>query len=187
MSQLYAVRTPSKSPLKARSLSDSTPRLAPSPKLKEPSDRKVSQDDNAIADPPSMMAQSVAPNTPQRNDQQPLGLHLHMPRRDSQSMHWTAKPPLSPKMERANTSPYTSPQSVLPRRSRGLDFARAATHLHHSTLAEQSSPDTSPAIRQGPMNIPNPRKRSINAMAVDPPNFGASYDRNTMASSLGSI
>jgi hypothetical protein len=37
------------------------------------------------------------------------------------------------------------------------------------------------------MNIPNPRKRSINAMAVDPPNFGASYDRNTMASSLGSI
>jgi hypothetical protein len=184
---MYAVRTPSKSPLKSRSLSDSTPKLAPSPKLKEPFDRKVSQDDNAIPTSSSIALASAAPYTPQKGDQPPFGLHLHMPRRDPQAMQWSSRPPLSPKMERANTSPYTSPQSVLPRRSRGLDFARAATHLHHSTLAEQSSPDTSPAVRQGPMNIPHPRKRSVNAMVVDPPNFGGSYDRITMASSLGSI
>ena len=43
------------------------------------------------------------------------------------------------------TTAYPSPTSVLPRRSRGLDFARAATNLHHSVLAE-SSPESSPTV-----------------------------------------
>jgi len=42
-----------------------------------------------------------------------------------------------------------------------LDFSRAATNLHHSTLAEQSSPDSSPTITGRAMNIPN-RKNGSN-------------------------
>jgi hypothetical protein len=35
-----------------------------------------------------------------------------------------------------------------------MDFSRAATSLHHSTLADQGSPDSSPTIGSRAMNIP---------------------------------
>jgi hypothetical protein len=173
-SSMYAVCTPSKPPLKARSLSDSTPRLAPSPKLKE---RKPStQDDHSVP---------LIPNTPRRADP-PLGLHLHVPRREINftSPVLSARSPLSPKLD--NRSPYTSPVSVLPRHSRGMDFARAVTNLHHSTRAEQSSPDSSPALAQRAMMNPH-RKQSVNSMSVDPPFFTSGNERSTLSSSVGSI
>jgi hypothetical protein len=68
-------------------------------------------------------------------------------------------PPQSPRLpEHATGSPsiYASPPTgnLLPRRSRGLDFSRAATSLHHSTLAaDQTSPEASPTIGSRAMNI----------------------------------
>jgi hypothetical protein len=61
--------------------------------------------------------------------------------------------PLSPKHEHA----FASPTNILPRRSRGLDFSRAATSLHHSILADPASPDSSPTIGSRAMNIPGRR------------------------------
>ena len=49
--------------------------------------------------------------------------------------HTLTPTPLSPKLDHSQI--YASPTNILPRRSRGLDFSRAATSLHHSTLAEQ--------------------------------------------------
>ena len=66
--------------------------------------------------------------------------------------HTLTPTPLSPKLDHSQI--YASPTNILPRRSRGLDFSRAATSLHHSTLAEQSSPDSSPTIGGRAMNIP---------------------------------
>lgn len=69
--------------------------------------------------------------------------------------------PLSPHLDRSST--YASGVNVLPRRSRGLDFSRAATSLHHSTLAE-SSPESSPGrtagagTGAGAINIPGRRR-----------------------------
>ena len=65
----------------------------------------------------------------------------------------TNRLPLSPKLD--SSASYGVPGSVLPRRSRGMDFSRACTNLHHSTLAEQSSPDSSPVIGGRAMNIPS--------------------------------
>ena len=66
--------------------------------------------------------------------------------------HTLTPTPLSPKLDHSQI--YASPTNILPRRSRGLDFSRAATSLHHSTLAEQSSPDSSPTMGGRAMNIP---------------------------------
>lgn len=60
--------------------------------------------------------------------------------------------PLSPQLDHSQI--YATPANVLPRRSRGLDFSRAATSLHHSTLADQSSPDSSPTMGGRAMAIP---------------------------------
>lgn len=93
--------------------------------------------------------------------------------------------PLSPKLDSSST--YGSPASVLPRRSRGLDFARACTSLHHSTLAE-SSPDASPITGRG---IQIPQRRSLhNSTIMESPNQGISSlygDRTTLSSSVSSI
>lgn len=87
-----------------------------------------------------------------------------------------------------------SPATSLPRHSRGLDFSRACTSLHHSTLAEQSSPDSSPVITQK-MMIP-PRKGSMTSMMLDSPNMHGSTsvpwgslapERSTVSSSVGSV
>ncbi|KAK2590558.1 hypothetical protein QQS21_011760 [Conoideocrella luteorostrata] len=146
-----------RSPLtnKARSLSDGggTPsKLSPSPHIIEVS-RRTSKDDSDIKD-------TQLPVTPRRS--QLKGLSLHMPSRQltpppAVSNPYIKPPPLSPKLDHSQI--YASPTNILPRRSRGLDFSRAATSLHHSTLAE-SSPDSSPTIGNRAMNIPGRRNEA---------------------------
>ena len=119
--------------------------LSPSPTLIE--NRRASKDDSHL---------SPIPVTPKRPNHPPRGLSLQMPPRDLSSTstaNLSKRVPLSPKPD--CSSAYPSPTSVLPRRSRGLDFSRAATNLHHSILAEQSSPESSPTVggRRG-VNIP---------------------------------
>lgn len=140
-----------RSPSKARSLSDVPSfKLSPSPKFREPEKRK-SRDDSTLDE---------SPTTPRRPAFPARGLSLQMPPRElmSPSSTYINRGPLSPKLD--HTQSYGSPTSVLPRRSRGLDFSRAATNLHHSTLAEQSSPDSSPTIGGRAMNIPNRKNGS---------------------------
>ncbi|OTA05088.1 hypothetical protein A9Z42_0057140 [Trichoderma parareesei] len=134
---------------RTRSLSDSTGTpLSPSPRITEAS-RRTSKDDSSIAHLPP-------PETPRRSGLR--GLSIQMPPRQftpppgTPSGSSTRPAPLSPKLEHAQI--YSSPTNLLPRRSRGLDFSRAATSLHHSTLAEQPSPSSSPVITDMAMNIP---------------------------------
>ncbi len=176
----------SRSPSKARSLSDGgPPTLSPSPKFREPEKRK-SKDDSAIGE---------TPTTPRR-PAFPRGLSLQMPARDLLSPStstYSNRVPLSPKLDHSQT--YGSPSSVLPRRSRGLDFSRAATNLHHSTLAEQSSPDSSPTITGRAMNIPNKKNGIHFSVGPELTNNNASSlwstmtnaDRMTVSGSLGSV
>jgi hypothetical protein len=171
-----AVTTPARaSPSKARSLSDSTPKLSPSPKIKE----RVTKDDH-----------NINPKTPRRPDFLGRGLSLQMPAKDVGITTSYPRAPLSPQIDKKHT--YGSPAKVLPRHSRGLDFSRACTNLHHSTLAEQSSPDSSPTVTQKGMMIPN-RKMSMNSMALDPPQFApwaavpGTSERSVVSSSLGSV
>ncbi|KAF8858359.1 hypothetical protein BDZ45DRAFT_673971 [Acephala macrosclerotiorum] len=179
-------RPASRSPSKARSLSDGgPPTLSPSPKFREPEKRK-SKDDSAL---------EASPTTPRR-PAFPRGLSLQMPARDLMSPNTSAyitRAPLSPKLDHSQT--YGSPSSVLPRRSRGLDFSRAATNLHHSTLAEQSSPDSSPTIAGRAMNIPNRKNglhfssnsESMNNTSSSLWSTMANAERMTVSSSLGSV
>ncbi|KAK4695776.1 hypothetical protein P7C71_g2040, partial [Lecanoromycetidae sp. Uapishka_2] len=109
--------------------------LSPSPTLID--SRRSSKDDLSV---------TCGPVTPKRPATAPRGLSLQMPPRDLSSTstaNLSKRIPPSPKPE--SSAPYPSPASVLPRRSRGLDFSRAATNLHHSTLAE-SSPESSPIV-----------------------------------------
>ncbi|KAF2641076.1 hypothetical protein P280DRAFT_301732 [Massarina eburnea CBS 473.64] len=177
------VRTPQKSNKptgKARSLSDSSPRLEPSPKFREP--LRTSRDDHTII---------ASPRTPRRPELLSRGLSLQMPPREvpmPSPAHFAARVPLSPQLDARNT--YASPTSLLPRRSRGAEFSRACTNLHHSTLADQSSPDSSPTITQKGMMIPSRRPRG-NSMVLDSPNVMHSVwgngDRTAASSSMGSI
>lgn len=180
-------RATSRSPSKVRSLSDSgPPTLSPSPKFREP-EKRQSKDDSALDD---------SPTTPQRPAFPLRGLSLQMPPRDLMSPNTSAyinRVPLSPKLDHSQT--YGSPTSVLPRRSRGLDFSRAATNLHHSTLAEQSSPDSSPTITGRAMNIPNRKNGAHFSATADSLNNNSSSlwstlanaDRVAVSSSLGSV
>ncbi|KAG8532699.1 uncharacterized protein KY384_002576 [Bacidia gigantensis] len=162
--------------------------LSPSPALLD--DRKSSKDDSDI---------STHPITPKRADFGSRTLSLQMPPRDFSSTstaNLSKRVPVSPKPDSA--SAYPSPTSVLPRRSRGLDFSRAATNLHHSTLAEQPSPECSPSVggRRG-LNIPGrkgfcspPEAASVPDSPRNMPgslwsNF-QSADRAGLSSSLGS-
>ena len=169
---------------KARSLSDSTPRLEPSPKFREPA--RMSKDDHQLA----------SPSTPRRPDFLARGLSLQMPPRDGpmpSPAHFAARVPLSPQLDARNT--YASPASLLPRRSRGAEFSRACTNLHHSTLPDQSSPDSSPTITQKGIKIPQRRPRSNSMMLLDSPSVGmhgvhglwGHGDRTGASSSVGSI
>jgi hypothetical protein len=172
-------KTTQKSP-KARSLSDSTPRLEPSPKFREPA--RMSKDD------------LVSPSTPRRPDFLSRGLSLQMPPREApmpSPAHFAARVPLSPQLDARNTYASASPASLLPRRSRGAEFSRACTNLHHSTLPEQSSPDSSPTITQKGIKIPSRKPRS-NSMIMNSPNVnmhgGWGYgDRTAASSSVGSM
>ncbi|KAL9596252.1 MAG: hypothetical protein Q9219_005913 [cf. Caloplaca sp. 3 TL-2023] len=96
------------------------------------------------------------PVTPKRPYYSSRGLSLQMPPRDVSSTstaNLSKRAPLSPKLDPSNS--YPSASSALPRRSRGMDFSRACTNLHHSTLAEQPSPDSSPIVgSRGGIMIP---------------------------------
>lgn len=119
------------------------PTLSPSPTFIE--DRKASKDDFDLG----------GPATPKRPSLSSRGLSLQMPPRDftsTSTANLTKRIPVSPQLD--SSSAYPSPTSVLPRRSRGLDFSRAATSLHHSILADHPSPDSSPSILS---------RRSVNA------------------------
>jgi hypothetical protein len=174
------VQTPQKS--RTRSLSDSAPKLEPSPKFLEPT--RTSKDDNTA---------TVSPSTPRRPDFLARALSLQMPARElpmPSPAQFAARVPLSPQLDAHNT--YASPASLLPRRSRGAEFSRACTNLHHSTLPDQSSPDSSPTITQKGIKIPSRRPRA-NSMIMDSPNVNAhgaawSYSgRTAPSSSVGSI
>lgn len=178
-------RTPEKpkSP-KARSLSDSAPRLEPSPKFREPS--RVSKDDHTII---------ASPSTPRRPDFLSRGLSLQMPPQGELHMpspaHFAARVPLSPQLDSRNTYASGSPASLLPRRSRGAEFSRACTNLHHSTLPDASSPDSSPTITQKGIKIPQGKPRS-NSMLLESPNVSmhgvwTHMDRTGASSSVGSM
>lgn len=109
--------------------------IFPSPSFTE--SRRSSKDDLSIAS---------GPVTPKRPAVAPRGLSLQMPPRDISSTstaNLSKRIPVSPVPD--SSASYPSPASVLPRRSRGMDFSRAATNLHHSTLAE-SSPESSPIV-----------------------------------------
>ncbi|KAL7793123.1 hypothetical protein V8C37DRAFT_379380 [Trichoderma ceciliae] len=150
-----------RSPLtsRTRSLSDSTgtpSKLSPSPRIVEAS-RRTTKDDSSLNHLPP-------PVTPRRSELR--GLSIQMPPRQftppppgtssgTSSGSCIRPAPSSPKLDHSQV--YASPTNLLPRRSRGLDFSRVATSLHHSTLAEQSSPDSSPVIAERGMNIP-PRR-----------------------------
>ncbi|OBT77546.1 hypothetical protein VF21_04572 [Pseudogymnoascus sp. 05NY08] len=127
-----------------------------------------------------------SPTTPRRMPF-PRPPSLQMPQKDLANLESAySRIPLSPKLD--PTDSYGSP--VIPRRSRGLDFSRAATNLHHSTLAEQSSPDSSPTITGRAMNIPGRRRSgqfSSETSGASQWSFRPPGDRTTISSSLGSV
>lgn len=166
---------------KPRSLSDAPkPMLSPSPAFREPM-RRISKDDSAIS----------GPSTPLRSAFHHRGLSLHLPSLDGTETEIASaipRVPLSPKLDSSQI--YGSPTSMLPRRSRGMDYTRACTNLHHSTLAE-ASPDASPITGRGIL-IPN--RRSLTNNVLDSPSNNASAslwsltnDRTTLSSSVSSV
>ncbi|OTB14521.1 hypothetical protein K445DRAFT_318934 [Daldinia sp. EC12] len=149
---------------KPRSLSDGGgTQLSPSPHIleasrrtsKDDTDHSLTKDRNQDTTTTSAIV-STTPVTPRRPEFPMRGLSMQTSQCDSVSPAQTPNhvklAPLSPKLDHSQI--YASPTNILPRRSRGLDFSRAATSLHHSTLAEQSSPDSSPTIGGRAMNIP---------------------------------
>ncbi|KFY29091.1 hypothetical protein V493_02550 [Pseudogymnoascus sp. VKM F-4281 (FW-2241)] len=126
-----------------------------------------------------------SPTTPRRMPF-PRPSSLQMPQKELANLESAySRIPLSPKLD--PTDSYGSP--VIPRRSRGLDFSRAATNLHHSTLAEQSSPDSSPTITGRAMNIPGRRRSGqfSESSSTSQWSFRPPGDRTTISSSLGSV
>lgn len=195
-----AERTPAR---KTRSLSDGgqTPhRFTP---LHLADTRRTSKDDSNITIPmrdavstsnssnPHSTATAATPSTPHRSVF-PIGLSLQMPPQQASASTPPAalypKPaPLSPKLDHSQT--YSSPTNILPRRSRGLDFSRAATSLHHTTLANQASPDSSPTIGGRGINIPNRRPGDFGAPEQTSNSLWSvmgNHDRHHIANSLGS-
>ncbi|POS86255.1 hypothetical protein EPUL_000907 [Erysiphe pulchra] len=116
----------SRSPPRARSLSDiGLPAISPSSSSKD-SGKRTWRDDSSI---------DRSFNTLQNSNHLLHGLTLKMPPREFKQP--TEFIPVSPNFEKYTTN-------MLPRHSRGMDFSRAATNLHHSTLADKSSADSSP-------------------------------------------
>lgn len=132
------------------------------------------------------------PETPQKVDRSHHGLSLHMPQKllGNKPTPPYNRLPLSPKLDSSET--FGSPASVLPRRSRGLDFSRACTNLHHSTLAE-SSPDSSPIV--GARGVSIPQRRAGGLSMVGSPGtaqYGGNsghgqHERSAMSGSVSSI
>lgn len=158
-----AAKTPSKTPQPTpsknhRSLSDSIPVLSPSPRFKEPLGK--ANDDHALLQTPARQSSKL--------DATARGLSLQMPPRDLSY----ASPTITPSIEARDI--YSSPSSVIPRHSRGLDFSRAATHLHHSTIAEQPSPDASPTITHKSL-AQTSRRTSSHSMMLDSPRLSSGW------------
>ncbi|KAI9826555.1 MAG: hypothetical protein M1832_006151 [Thelocarpon impressellum] len=183
---IEVIHTPTRSPTKGRSLSDLAPNLSlsPSPQFREPA--RTTRDDISITRP---VANPRRPNFPVR------GLSLQVPPRETGSPplpNIIKRAPLSPKLDQSTS--YGFPSSVLPRRSRGLDFSRACTNLHHSTLAEQPSPDLSPTLSGRGMAIPPRRGLAETSNILESPGSNPTslwstiaMDRSGMASSVGSV
>lgn len=161
----------------SRSLSDgggASPKLFPSPLIVE-TNRRTSKDDHdldsssgnsAASGAASVATLAALPSTPKRSEVRRGPSTLQMQQQRTSRDTFTPPPhsasnapsgvygkpvPLSPKLDHSHI--YASPTNILPRRSRGLDFSRAATSLHHSTLAE-SSAESSPTVGGRGVNIP---------------------------------
>lgn len=173
---------------KSRSMSAgeaNAPKLSPSPQIVQGS-RPTSKDDIDIKESPQ-------PATPRRSEfnapptRTPRQFTPPPPLNTANTSGANVKPaPLSPKLDHSQI--YASPTNILPRRSRGLDFSRAATSLHHSTLAEQSSPESSPTVGGRAINIPGrrggyggPEQTSSSLWSVM-----GNQERMNISSSLGS-
>lgn len=171
---------------RTRSLSDgNSSQLSPSPFITEISGR-ASKDDSALRKDKN--EDPAPPVTPRRPELSRHGLSLHVPQRDINPLAqapYARQAPLSPKLDHSQI--YASPTNILPRRSRGLDFSRAATSLHHSMLAEQSSPDSSPTIGGRGMNIP---RRGTGDYGVEQPStlrsLLSNHERMHLSGSVGS-
>ena len=160
--------------------------ISPSPQFSEPS--RTSKDDTYTIPSPTTPKRTSFPTT--------RGLSLQMPPRDVSSTstaNLSKRIPSSPKYELG--APWTSPGSAVPRRSRGMDFSRACTNLHHSTLAEQSSPDSSPTIGGRGMFMPQRRGfltgSSVSNMPESPSGaphtLWSALEKSGLPSSLGSV
>ncbi|KAL4937178.1 hypothetical protein BDV06DRAFT_216087 [Aspergillus oleicola] len=159
---------------KTRSLSDaSKPSVSLSPIAGEK--RPASKDDSSL---PS------APQTPRRTplDGPPINLQSLPPKVSTPAS--SSRTPLSPKLDPSHIYSAASPGSVLPRRSRGLDFSRACTNLHHSILAE-SSPDSSPTV--GGRGVAIPQRRGSPGSSLPPYSTSNTADRTTISSSMSSV
>ena len=186
---------------KPRSLSDGDPsaaaRLSPSPHITSATRR--TKDDSSLKETtlsPSTLP-AATPSTPRRDDASRRSLNLQLPNaRDlSPALSSASGPypnsrvgPLSPKLDHPQV--FASPTNVLPRHSRGLDFSRAATSLHHSTLADQPSPDSSPTIGGRGMNIPSRRSGDFSGTEQSSNSLWSvmgGQDRMSISGSLGSV
>jgi len=216
-------------PPKPRSLSDgganhSAPKLDPSPHIRRTrDDSSLKETEFSTAASSTSASTSVAspastPTTPRRGEFPRRGLSLKVPPPSQREFgspvpQTTPTPsaananaylhkqaPLSPKLDPSQV--FASPTNILPRRSRGLDFSRAATSLHHSTLADQSSPDSSPTIGGGAngggglggraMNIPGRRAGGGDFSSTEQSSTSlwsmmGSQERMHISSSLGSV
>ncbi|KAF9893191.1 hypothetical protein FE257_011614 [Aspergillus nanangensis] len=162
---------------KSRSLSDAARPTSSAQSTISDGRRPSSKDDTSLSS-----TLSSTPETPQRATMQ-QGLSLNLPSKQTASPVPSNRTPLSPKLDPSHS--YGSPGSVLPRRSRGLDFSRACTNLHHSTLAE-SSPDSSPIVGGRGMAIPQ-RRGSLGSTSVHPFSTSGPADRTTVSSSVSSV
>lgn len=154
----------------------------------EPKSISTSQQDSTSEDTCSKDDSSLSPlpATPQRPVLNPHNLSLNLPKVPGLASS-SNRTPLSPNLDPSQTygSRFTSPSSILPRRSRGLDFSRACTNLHHSTLAD-SSPESSPTIGGRGVAIPQ-RHGSPGSTSAAPFSTSGPGDRTAVSSSVSSV
>ncbi|SPO05027.1 uncharacterized protein DNG_07712 [Cephalotrichum gorgonifer] len=185
---------------RTRSLSDGGPSaaaklLSPSPHIVAAARR--TKDDSSLKDSTLSTPVASSPSTPNRDQFSRRSLNLHVPNYRDPSpartasgspFHGSRVGPLSPKLDHSQV--FASPTNILPRRSRGLDFSRAATSLHHSTLADQSSPDSSPTMGGRAMNIPSRRSGDFSSTEQSSNSLWSvmgNQEKMHISSSLGSV
>lgn len=129
-----------------------------------------------------------APSTPKRPALLSRGLSLQLPQSGDGSgsvVKSDVRTPLTPNLDQAIS--YATPASLLPRRSRGMDFSRAATHLHHSTLAEHPDPESSPIVGNRGVSVPRRNGNSAYDSPMRGGNSGSGMEQGAISSSVGSI